>query len=233
LQEKNAPRCGAFFLEGMAMQSAFTLILTAVLINSCRLPKSDSINEIDAVLTEEVSEHKTPSVQYVLFTRDGIIHRFQYGSVDILKQKNIDEHTTYNAFSVTKTFTALAILQLAEKGRLNIEHPAKQYLPDFPYSSVITVRQLLAHSAGIPNPIPLSWIHLAEDHPAFERDEYFNPVFRKHNKAKSKPNEKFAYSNLGYFLLGQIIENVSGQKYENYIRDNIIKPLDLSPSELH
>jgi CubicO group peptidase (beta-lactamase class C family) len=190
------------------------------------------MKEIDAALKREVERYNTPSVQYILFTRDSVIHEFHHGFADVKNQIKAEAHTTYNAFSVTKTFTALAILQLAEKGKLNIDHSAKQYLPDFQYSSGITIRHLLTHSAGIPNPIPLAWIHLVEEHPSFNRNIYFNQIFLKHNRTRSKPNEKFAYSNLGYVLLGQIIENVSGQQYEEYVRDNIIKPLNLSPAEL-
>ncbi len=99
-------------------------------------------------------------------------------------------------------------MQLEEKGRLKIDEPVKQYLPDFPYSSDITIKQLLTHSAGIPNPIPLSWIHLVSEHHSFHRDDFFKPIFDKRNKTKFRPNEKFAYSNLGYVLLGQIIEKL-------------------------
>ena len=175
------------------------------------------ITEIENVLITQIEENKTPSVQYVLFNKDTVIHRFYYGSTDIKNQIKADENTTYKAFSVTKTFTALAILQLAEKGKLNIDHSVKQYLTDIPYSADITIRQLLAHSAGVPNPIPLRWIHLISEHQTFERNDFFRPILTKNNKTKTKPNEKYAYSNLGYILLGQVIENVSGFKYEEFI----------------
>ena len=105
-------------------------------------------------------------------------------------------------------------------------------MPDFPYSSDITIRQLLAHSSGIPNPNPLSWIHLETEHHTFDRNSFFNQIFQKYSKTKSEPNEKFSYSNLEYFLLGQIIEKISGQTYEDYIRDKIFKPLNIGPEEL-
>ncbi len=75
------------------------------------------------------------------------------------------------------------------------------------------MRQLLTHSSGIANPIPLGWIHLQEEHEGFDRQAFFHEVFTKHHKLKSQPNARFAYSNLGYALLGQIIENVSGMRY--------------------
>src|SRR5690606_411132 len=110
--------------------------------------------------------------------------------------------------------TALAILQLSGKGLMDINKPVIQYLPEFPYGTEITVKQLLNHTAGIPNPVPLDWIHTESEHLIFDRDTFFNTIFRKYGKAKSEPNEKFAYSNLGYVILGQLIEKVSGEKYE-------------------
>jgi CubicO group peptidase (beta-lactamase class C family) len=191
-----------------------------------------TMNEIDRILTKQVEDDKTPSVQYVIFNKDSIIHKFQFGYSDIENKQNTKESTTYNAYSVTKTFTAISILQLVEQKKIDIEQSVKQYLPDFPYSTEITIRQLMSHSASIPNPIPLSWIHLAEEHQSFDRNEFFSQIFTKHNKTKSKPNEKYAYSNLGYVLLGQLIEKVSGISYEEYVRANIIQPLNIKPSEL-
>ena len=191
-----------------------------------------TMNEVDYILIKQVEENKTPSVQYVIFTRDSVIHRFQFGFSDIKNSQKTGENTTYNVYSVTKTFTALSILQLAEQKKLDIEQPVNKYLPEFPYSSDITIRQLITHSSGIPNPIPISWIHLAEEHQSFDRNSFFSQIFIKNYKTKSKPNEKYAYSNLGYILLGQLIEKVSGVSYEDYIRANILQPLNIKPHEL-
>ena len=190
------------------------------------------MNQIDTILTKQVKNDKTPSVQYAIFDKDSTIHRFQFGYSDIKNKQKPSENTTYNAYSITKTFTALAILQLAQQKKLDIEKPAKKYLPEFPYSSEITIKQLMTHSAGIPNPMPLNWIHLVEEHNVFDRNNFFKQIFKKYNKTIVKPNEKYAYSNLGYVLLGQIIEKVSGLVYEDFIRENILKPLNIKPNEL-
>src|SRR3954464_98588 len=107
---------------------------------------------IDTILKKEVEEDHAPSVAYIHFNKDNIIHQFQFGLADIKNGITVDNKTTYHAFFVTKTFTALAILQLAEQQKIGIDHPAIQYLPTFPYSPYITIKQLLTHSAGIPNP---------------------------------------------------------------------------------
>ena len=115
------------------------------------------MKEINTILNKLIEENKTPSVQYVFFDRDTISYRFQSGLADIKNQRKTTENTTYNTYSITKTFTALAVLQLAEQEKLDIEHPIKDYLPAFAYPAEITIKQLMSHSGGIPNPIPLSW----------------------------------------------------------------------------
>lgn len=188
--------------------------------------------EIEKILQQTIDDNRSPSVQYVLFDKDQIIKKCSLGLADISSNKNVDDATTYNAFSVTKTFTALAVLQLAEKNKIDIKEPVKKYLPNFPYSSEITIHQLLSHSGGIPNPFPLNWIHLATAHQSFNRDDFFSQIFIKHDKTAANPNQKFAYSNLGYVLLGQLIEKTTGATYEEYITDNIIRRLALDTHEL-
>lgn len=181
--------------------------------------------EIENILRKTVSSNYSPSVQYILLNKDGIIKKYSLGLADISGNKSVNDKTTYNAFSVTKTFTALAILQLAEQNKIDIEQTAKKYLPSFPYSSDITIRQLLSHSAGIPNPVPLNWIHLTTEHKSFDRDKFFKNIFIKNHETKTKPNQRFVYSNLNYVLLGQLIEKVTGTTYEQYISDNVIQRL--------
>ncbi len=204
-----------------------------IFIYSCSSqPMQSSMKEIDAILNNEVKKNKTPSVQYILFNKDSIIHNLSTGYADIINQRNVDENTTYNLFSITKTFTALAILQLAEDHKLDINQPVKKYLSEFLYDTTITIKQLLTHSAGIPNPLPLNWIHLTDEYNSFNSNTFFNDIFKCNNKIKSEPNEKYSYSNLGYVLLGQLIEKVSGITYEEYITENILKKLNLKPDEL-
>ncbi len=149
---------------------------------------------------------------YFFFDPNHIIHSFRLGFSQIANRKRPDTETTYNAFSVTKTFTALAILQLAQQGKLDINEPVIKYLPNFLYGEEITLKQLLTHTAGIPNPIPLSWIHLHSGHKSFNQNVFFESIFEKNNRIKSNPNDTFAYSNLGYVILGQVIEIVAGDK---------------------
>lgn len=216
--------CGnawAFILMTLAMYSACSPATTA-----------RSLHPIAAMLHEQVASGRTPAVQYRFFSPDSTLYRYDEGMADIDNGVPVGHATTFNALSITKTFTALAVLQLAEAGKLAIDGAAADYLPGFPYPRNITVRHLLTHSAGIANPIPLRWIHLEEEHEGFDSQAFFRELFAKHHKLKSQPNARFAYSNLGYVLLGQIIENASGMPYEQYVRDHILRPLGLSERDL-
>lgn len=187
---------------------------------------------IDIILGKLIDKNQTPSVVYVVFNTDSIIYQNSLGFTNIKKGKETSEKSRYNVFSITKTFTALAVLQLEDHGKLDINDPVIEYLPDFPYAHDITIRNLLTHTAGIPNPVPLSWIHSAEEHRSFDTDAYFSKIFDRYNKTKSLPNEKFAYSNLGYVILGQLVARVSGLDYKDYIRTHILDLLDIEPGDL-
>lgn len=231
-----ASKCAAGHMQKrylQTMRKIIVIFINLTVLISCKPHTTKTLmKEFDTILARQVEKNNTPSVQYTIFDKDSIIHRFYFGVADIKNQTKTNENTTYNGYSVTKTFTALAVLQLAERKELDIDQPVKKYLPDFSYSPEITIRQLMTHSAGIPNPIPISWIHLADKHHSFDRNKFFMQIFTKYNKTKSKPNEKFAYSNLGYVILGQLIEKVSGLDYEDYIRQNIIQPLHLTSDDL-
>lgn len=190
------------------------------------------MKEIENELRKQVEEHHTPSIQYAFFDRDRVHHRYHFGLADVKNRIEANAQTTYHGFSTTKTFTAVAILQLAEQGKLALHDPVIKHLPDFLYASGTTIRHLLTHTAGIPNPVPLSWIHSLSEHTTFDSDQFFKAIIAKNKKAKSAPNEKFSYSNLGYILLGQVIEKVSALSYEDYITTHIIRKLGLGPDQL-
>lgn len=187
---------------------------------------------INDFLKDQVDKGQTPSIQYAFFDMDSIIYELRYGLKNVQQAIPGDSATTYSLYSVTKTFTALAVLQLAQSGKIKLGSPVADYLPEFPYSKEITVEQLLSHTAGIPNPLPLRWIHHADEHQSFDRDSFFKEIFSNHSALKSKPGTKFSYSNLGYVLLGQLVERVSGQSFENYIKENITDRIGVSPREL-
>ncbi len=193
---------------------------------------SYNMKNIKDFLRDQVDANQTPSIQYAFFDTDSIIYEMQYGLKNVKTNTSIDTATTYHLYSVTKTFTALAVLQLAQAKKLELKRPVSEYLPGFPYDKSITVEQLLSHTSGIPNPMPLRWIHLATEHADFDRKKFFTEVFKKHSQLDFSPGTDFKYSNLGYVILGDLIETISGQSLEEYIEENIIQRSGISSNEL-
>ena len=135
--------------------------------------------------------------------------------------------TTFHCFSTTKPVTALAVVQLAMLRRIDLEAPLSSYLPDLPYQNGATVRQVLSHQAGLPNPLPLAWVHGAADHATFDSEAFIARVVHKHHECGA-PGLRARYSNIGFLLLGRLIELVSGLRYAEYVRRNILDVLALS-----
>jgi D-alanyl-D-alanine carboxypeptidase len=190
------------------------------------------MKSIQAFLQSEVAQNKTPSIQYAFFDQDNIIYSFQDGLADIKEGRVAAAATTYNLFSITKTFTALAVLQLAQAGKADLEAPMQKYLPWFPYGDQVTIHQVLQHVAGIPNPLPLRWTHLEGEHEHFNRNLFFAGIFNKHDRLKFSPGHRFSYSNLGYVLLGQLIEQATGHSFESYLRESILEKLRIPERDL-
>lgn len=184
------------------------------------------------ILHEQVRTGLTPGLQYLHVSPDAVLFRYQGGLAQVAARAPVERTTTFSGFSVTKTLTAIAVLQLAESGVVALDRPAGVYLRDFPYPGYLSVRHLLAHTAGIPNPVPLRWTHSPAEHQGFDRNGFFAKQFAAHSRVRSAPNARFAYSNLGYQLLGQLLESVTGMSYEQFVTESILARIGVSPEEL-
>lgn len=152
-----------------------------------------------------------------------------FGFADIPTQTPAAPETVYMWFSMTKLVTATAVMQLCDKGRLQLDDPVREYIQNFPTgprSKQATIRHLLNHSSGLRNPIPLRWVHLASE-TGPEPDEFLKQLLAKHGKLRSRPGEKASYSNIGYVALGAVISMASGQRYKDYVLASILKPLGM------
>ena len=184
--------------------------------------------QLELFLKNLVESGKTPGLQYLAVQDDEIIYQKNAGMAEFETGKPIEASTFFNACSVTKTLTSLGILQLAEAGKISLSDYASLYLDRLPFTREIKISQLLSHTSGIANPIPLRWAHLQSEEAEFNSDSFIRDVLQQHAKLKYLPGEKFSYSNLNYLPLGQIIEKVSGLPYRDYIREHIISKLDLA-----
>ncbi|MGB3187853.1 MAG: serine hydrolase domain-containing protein [Limnoraphis sp.] len=147
-----------------------------------------------------------------------------YGMASLEYQIPNNSQTRFRLASVTKQFTAAAILQLQDRGVLDVQMPVSTYLSDYPNGERITVHHLLTHTAGIPDltsfPDSEQWMKLPTTLDKLIARFQDLPL-------EFEPGEKFRYSNSGYILLTKIIETVSGDSYANYLQENLFKPLGM------
>ena len=195
---------------------------------------SDSLNERRARANDllmDVSMPDGPGVQYIIVNKKEIIYHHSSGLADLKNRAVLNTSHTMTFFSITKTLTAIAILQLVEKGKVSLDDSVLKYA-EHPYGKKVTIRQLLSHTAGIPSPIPLRWVHLKENHTGFDEKSELDRILAENAELDSAAGEEYSYSNIGYWLLGRVIENVTNMRYSEYMRRNLFQPLNLQPQEL-
>jgi CubicO group peptidase (beta-lactamase class C family) len=197
-----------------------------------------NIQELESYFDELVSYGDPPSLVLAVVKDGQPVYNRAFGMADGPKQVRATPDTIYHWYSTTKLFTAVAIFQLQEKGLLNIDDLVITYLPffDVSYPSAtspqITIRHLLNHSSGIPDNVPavVGWMHL-EHEPALDQTAFLAKVLPDYSKLNFEPGTKSVYTNVGYMVLGSIIEKVSGETYEDYIRENILRPLKMDRTD--
>ena len=163
-----------------------------------------------------------------------IIFEKYKGFVNIDGRDSINASTSLHVASVSKTFTAMAVLKLQELGKLNIEDSVTHFFPDFNYPGV-TIKTLLNHRSGLPN-----YLYFMEDagwnkDSVIENKDVLQWLISKKEILKniSSPNKRFTYCNTNFALLALIIEKVSGISYPRFMKENIFDPLDMKNTFVH
>ncbi len=162
-------------------------------------------------------------LQY-LVVRDGQ-HWLEHchGLADAVLARPVTPQTTFNAYSITKTFTAAAVIALAEAGRLDLEAPIGIAAGVAGLEAYGSVRDTLLHRAGFRNPLPLRWIHLAEAHESFDESGFVGAQVAALRGSRRRSGS--GYSNVGYLLLGLAIERAWGGPFTQAVQKLIIEPL--------
>jgi len=192
---------------------------------------SSSIIYAETGIEKQIDDYMTTYTEIgvfsgsVLIAKDGeIIINKGYGKADLELDVNNTKDKVYRIGSLTKQFTAAAILQLEEKGKLKVENSINTYLKDYPNGEEIKIKHLLNHTSGIFD---------------YTRTQKFRDMMGKRiqllevinlfkdKELNFKPGEKFQYCNSNYVLLGYIIEKLSNTSYEQYLKENILKPLKM------
>lgn len=144
---------------------------------------------------------------------------------------NINQNSRFQLASITKQFTAVAVLQLYERGLLNIYDTVQRFIPEFPYHN-ITIHQLLCHRSGLPNYIYFLDKFADSRYNSISGDSLLRLLVKNPPAIYSKPGSRFRYSNTGYVVLSLIVERITGESFHNYLRNNLFEPAGMLQTEL-
>ena len=214
---------------GLAIATSSLLTFTS---RAMRPANMDEAENVDSYLDALVADSKVPGLQYVVVDSTGIVFEYVGGWADLARSRPMGSATTLMAYSMSKTVTAAAVLRLADSGLLDLDDPVSRYVDDLPYGSNVTIRHLLTHTAGIPNPIPLRWAHLTTEHASFDESAALSGRLRDNATLSSQPGERFRYSNLGYWLLGPVVERASSRSFDEYVAAEVLDRIGVAGSRL-
>lgn len=191
---------------------------------------------IDAWLDSEQAYHRLPSMAASLVKGDATVFAKGYGSVSGEPGgRAVTPDTVFSICSVSKLFTAIALMQQVEQGRVALDDPLAKHLPEFklaspdPLAGPVTLRGVLMHAAGLPRET-VNDIWTGPDYPFPTRDEMLAGLARQ--SLFMGPLQRYQYSNLGIALLGEVVARASGQPYERYVMERVVKPLGLTRTSL-
>lgn len=177
---------------------------------------------LDAYVAQMMRDSRTPGLALALTTREGTVAVRTYGWADIKAAVPVTPDTLFQIGSISKSFTAIALLQLAEEGRLRLEAPLSEYWPWFSVRSEhppFTVHHLLRHTSGLPR----------------DRDDIPSSLFSawavRERETGAPPGARWAYSNVGYQILGYLLEHLDGATYARSIHRRILAPAGMSSTE--
>ena len=194
---------------------------------------SAAIKVLDAWVEATVADREQPGLSIGIVYDQELIWAKGYGFADVDSQVRATPATVYRIGSISKVFTATAILQLRDGGKLQLDDPVAKYLPWFkvknrdPEGPVITIRHLLTHTSGLP------W-----DAPGVDWDNFTGPSRQELIRGIAEQETLFPaethlrYSNLGYVLLGEIVAAVSGEPFSQYVKTHILNPLGMTATDL-
>ena len=208
-----------------AVLSVLVLMLAAASAAQTPAPVEKQVATADEYLNRLVKDQQFSGA--VLVARDGrVVLSKGYGMASLEADVPNAPRTRFRIGSITKQFTATAIMMLQEKGKLSTQDSICKYVDACPEAwQAVTVRHLLTHTSGIPSYTSLPDFIKTSTLPA-KLDELIARF--KDRPLTFQPGEKFSYNNSGYILLGHIIEKVSGQDYESFLRRNIFEPLKMA-----
>ncbi|HEX8736398.1 MAG TPA: serine hydrolase domain-containing protein [Pyrinomonadaceae bacterium] len=211
--------------KNLRLYSQAVVFLAAVLLLQTNAPAQKAkIALIDNFAAAKHKFHKFNGS--VLVAEKGrIIYKKSFGYADFKNKKPLTGASVFNIASISKQFTAAAVMLSVERGLLRLDDSLSKYFPEIPYEG-ITVKQMLTHTSGLPEQNEFMFKYWNTDNPITNRDmvEY---LIKYKPEAAFKPGESFKYCNTNYALLAMIVEKVNGQKFQDFVTKNIFEPLEM------
>ena len=209
------------------------ITLISLLLIATLQSKSQTLNnaQLKDSITTILKKSNIPSAFVTVVSKDSILFKYEFGHSNITQNKNVDENNTFALGSISKTFTALAIMKLIKEGKLDLEDELKVVAPKVKFHNKweeihpIKIKHLLTHRSGFDD-IHISSIIKERSTELTALDEVL--IYENSYNSNWKPGLVFSYSNPGYSILGYIIEEVSGLTYQQYITKNILFPLQMN-----
>jgi len=189
-----------------------------------------TINTLDKFVKKQMKASKTIGLSSVVMDSSGIVWEKSFGYADKKNNVKADSKTIYCVGSISKTFIGISIMQLYERGEIDIDKPIQKYIPEFKplgaeeFINDITIRSILTHHSGLPSE-NLSMFYTGNTFNADTLLAFFNA-----QHICAPPNTIMSYSNVGYGLLGVLIERVSNMPFHKYVKKNITDPLEMNLS---
>lgn len=204
---------------------SFLLVLTSnyhALNAQTKKDTQESIRKIDVLIQSLIADKKSAGFMLGIQVKRAVPVLKEYGVADVQTNQAVGPDNIFRIASVTKPITAVAIMSLIEKGKLNLNDKLSKFFKDYPNGDKITVYQLLSHTSGIPNwwegEMPSD---TPKDFPMCKQPHLY--LQKMKNTSFFEPGTKHYYSNSGYVLLGEIIEIASGMSYEDYLKKQVFK----------
>ena len=182
------------------------------------------------VYLQTLVDNETFSGNVLIARGDEILLSQGYGEAVIEHGISNTPDTRFRIGSITKQFTAMAVMQLVEAGKIDLAGKIVDYLPDYPkkHGKQVTIHQLLNHTSGIPSYTGMEEIMKNRGSIQEAPEDFIKNFWDK--ELEFEPGSKFSYNNSGYYLLGVLIEKVSGQVYDDYLDEHIFQPLGMQNS---
>jgi CubicO group peptidase (beta-lactamase class C family) len=206
----------------------FFLILVLFVANSLNSIQAQSLeSEIDDLILTVFKDKTGPGGVFMVAQNGVITYHKAFGKANLELDTDLTTENIFQLGSMTKQFTAIAVLILEEQGKLDVQQAVSKYVPDYPSGDSITLHHLLTHTSGIKD---FTKMKTLRDIAQKEMTPKMMVDFFKNEPVDFKPGEKFDYNNSGYILLGYIIELVSGETYEDFIEKHIFQKIGMAQS---